>query len=228
MPFDIFQPDTGLKDDYDGTIESALFVQQDSGAYAAQLVVAADDGEEAIIKLGVGKNWSSFDGGETISGATTTTRFNNRTAYSRFLTAAMNSGAGDDLRERSEKLYSGLGPCHANFWVGLRFHFDVFIDRDAQRFNEETKKWEKDPDGRPYVSPTKYLGTGSTHTATAPTLMDAADLELVRGLAETSDDYQSFCQAVIGAQDSTGNPMAKNKTVMAKLADQGWYAELKG
>ena len=156
-PFNLLDgPDTGLKEDYNGTIASAMFTQNTQGTnqnYSLQLVVDADDGEQAIIRLGVGKSWSSYDGGETVVGATSTARFHQSTAYWRFITAANTSGAGEEMAKRNEA-YGLLGPCHANFWVGMRFHFDVAIDHNAQTQNE-TGQWVKvegDAPTRPWTS----------------------------------------------------------------------------
>ena len=236
MPFDPFIGDTGLKDDYDGTIDSALFVQSDQGSWQLQLVIKADDGEEPVIKLGIGakSGFTSYDGGESVQGPSTESRFNSSTGYFKFLNAAMRCGAAEELKTRSARLYDDHGPMHANSWVGLRFHFDVIYDLNANRPNDETGKWEKIKDeqgnvvGAPVITPTKYLGVAESLPANGQgSLMDNADLEKLTTAAQSSESYSQFAMMVMELIDADGNPMAKNKTVMSRLADQTWYEGLR-
>ena len=236
MPFDIFTPDSGLKDDYDGTITSALFVQNDDASWACQIVVSADDGEDPNpFKFSIGKKsgFSSVDGGESVVGPKPETKFNENTAYWKFLKHCMAAGAADEMRKRSDTLYDGRGPCHAHFWDGLRFHFDVIMDKTARQMNDETGKFEPIRDeitgeivGRAVSVPTKFLGVAAT-TSSTPTLMDAADLAIITQCALDSATHQDFMQNVIALKDSDDQPMAKNRAVIAKLADKRWYDELR-
>jgi hypothetical protein len=158
--WDPFKPGTGLKDDYDGTVKEAEFVQTQQGSWALNLTIEAEDGDSPELRLGVGgkaSGWTSFDGGETIENeGKARATFNERTGYARFIGAAMKSGAEDVLRSRSTELYGGRGPMNAGLWVGLAFHFEV-VHVPSQRPDEEGT-WKDVEGGIPTVLPVKYLG----------------------------------------------------------------------
>ncbi len=228
-PFNLLDgPDTGLKEDYTGTITSALFVQNTTGSnpnYSLQLVIAADDGDEPIIKLGCGKNWTSYDGGETIQGASSTQRFNHNTSYWRFITAANKAGAAEEMEKRNQA-YDLHGPSHANFWVGMRFHFDVEIDMNAQT-QDETGKWVKVEGGRPYATVTKYLGCDESTPSGQTSLDGLADIGQLTELAKNSDTHQAFMTAVSAARGIDNEPLIRNREIVVKIADEKWYEDLK-
>jgi len=238
VPWDIFEPDRGLKDDYDGTIDSALFIQNEDASWACQIVVKADDGEDPqpyVLSLGPKSGFSSVDGGEVVSGPKPETKINENTAYWKFLKRCMTAGAGEEMRKRSDTLYEGRGPLHAHFWDGLRFHFDVIIDKSARTKDEETGKWGPVKDeltgevvGRAVSIPTKFLGVGSSlQSASTPSLMDAADRATLISVAKESEDHAAFMQAVLAVKDSNDQPMAKNRAVMSRIADKEWFEELR-
>jgi hypothetical protein len=229
MPYDPFAPDTGLKEDFDGVIESALFVQNDSAAWQLQLVIKADDGDEITPKynLGAKSGVVSYDGGETVSPPRPNFKFNNNVSYWKFMQQCFEAGAGDVLRERSEGLYDNQGPFHANLWKGLRFHYDVIMDTTAREPDPDKEgSWRAVPGGRAVMIPTKYLGSSVTVNA-QPSLMDAADEEAVKVAARMSDSWKDFAETVSQITDANGQPLAKNRAVMAQLADQSWYESLK-
>jgi hypothetical protein len=243
--WDPFKGDTGLKDDYDGTITAAEFLQDQRSKWTLQLTVHADDDEEPGIRLGLfGDTWTSYDGGETVEGPTKKATFDARSAYHRFMAAAMKAGAEDELRDRSNDIYGGRGPMHAALWVGLRFHFDV-INVPGNRQNE-AGEWVKAEGGIPVVLPTKFLGTASAPSATsaAPTSSPAStttpaaqsngagsdihpdDLAVLKVHA-SSLEYAAFADKVMTLNGQDGQSMLKNKPVMAALANKDWYESLK-
>jgi hypothetical protein len=224
MPYNPFEGDTGLKSDYDGTIDSALFIQEQNG-WRLNLVIEADDGESAVLKLGVGKAFTSIDGGETVQvPGSNTPKYNSNTAMYRFMRAAMDAGAGEVLMDRSEKLYEGLGPFHANMWVGLRFHFDVEMDMDAQRMNE-AGGWEKVEGGRPWIKPTEYLGLVEEKKAEGA--INDADMASLVATAKAATDHRDFMTKVMGLEADDGTKMAKNTAVVVRLKDESWFEALK-
>lgn len=235
MGFNIFEPDTGLKEDYDGTIVDASFVQGDNLGWSLQLTILADDGDEITPKfsLGAKSGFTSYDGGETVQGPSPTTKLKESTSFYKFMNQCAKAGAAEDMKNRSDTLYDERGPLHAKFWVGFRFHFDVIMDKTARRPNDETGQWDLVRDatgavvGAPISIPTRYLGIGSVDNGHQSSLMDNADLETITHLASITDDFTSFAQAVLDMKDSHGQPMAKNKTIMGKL-NQKWYEELRG
>lgn len=174
---DEFTGDSGLKDDYDGTIVKSEFEQSERGNWQLHLVVAADDGDEVDYFYSVGakdKGWTSYDGGETIQGATAKSKFHDQTAMQKFIYKTMDTEAANVLRERSAGLYNRRGPFHAALWLGLRFHWDVVTEKqnrpqkkivDGIETNEE--EWvETDVQ---VSRPTRFLGVADgTTPAAAP------------------------------------------------------------
>jgi hypothetical protein len=170
--WDPFKGDSGLKDDYDGTVTTAEFVQGQRGGYSLELTIADEDQDETTIRLGVGSGWVSLDGGETVENeGSGKARFNERTGYQRFIGAAMKSGGAEVLRQRSNDEYAGRGPMHAALWNGLQFHFDV-VHVPGQRPNGEGV-WEDVEGGIPTVLPTKYLGEGAPQQVSSAGVGDA-------------------------------------------------------
>jgi hypothetical protein len=67
--FDPYAGSSGLKDDFDGVIVDAwaeLDTQNAGNRTNAWLKILADDGEEVSNRYGLGSDWASYDGGETI------------------------------------------------------------------------------------------------------------------------------------------------------------------
>lgn len=235
MGWDIFSGDTGLFEG-DATITSALFVQNEDSSWSAQVVIEGDDGTEDVRKLSLGgkSGFASYDGGETIQGPRADSKFHVKSGYQQFITRCLKAGGEEEMRTRSNRLYDGKGPLYAAFWTGLRFRFEVVNDLTAQRKNDETGKWESYMDedgnvvGKPMSVPVEYLGVKEVGGSNQASLMDAADEVKLQIAATESDTYAEFAQKVMELTDAEGKPMAKNRTVMAKLADQKWFEELKG
>lgn len=244
--WDPFKPDTGLKDDYDGTITSAEFVQVNGGNYALQLVVTADDEEAPEIRLGCGKGWVSYDGGETVEGPSAKARFHAMTAYAKFIGSAMKSGAGDELQGRSQRDHQGRGPMHAALWQGLRFHFEVLNEPGDMPDPNGGTKWIPNPEGVNRVAPTKYLGTteestsspdskktssaqssGTANTTSPSDSIHPADLATLTQHANELD-FEPWVDHIMTLKDQSGSLFIKNKPVMALLASKDRYEALKG
>src|ERR1700677_1270460 len=92
---DEFTFESGLKEDWDGTIVYARFEQQGRGNWALVLKSLADptpdepEGEEVDHRpLSVGgadKGWTSHDGGEEIMGATVKQKYHERSTIAQFI-----------------------------------------------------------------------------------------------------------------------------------------------
>lgn len=127
--FDPFQTSSGLKDDYDGVIVDAWFAKDASakGDLASRLqwfVVIQPDDQEAVeeVRYPCGNEWETYDGGGTADHPKGDRQlFNKATKYGRFVTAAMNSGAEDQIRARFAE--DGQTPRHAQWLTGYKFHF---------------------------------------------------------------------------------------------------------
>lgn len=248
--FDPFKFDIGLKDDYDGMVSSGEFEQSQRGNWGCKVTVQADDGEAPEIVLGLGKDWVSYDGGQTVEGPTPKSRFNERSGWAKFLASAMTAGAKDELYKRSAT-YDNRGPMHASLLNGMRFHFDV-IHEPGQRPGDDGV-WKDVEGGIPVVRPTKYLGLANgapSNTApvstpqpvqaaqpatTSPETTNGAthndihpdDLRTLKISAATSDNHESFADTVMGLKKTDGTPMLKDKSIMTQLASREWYESLK-
>lgn len=228
MAFDPFSGDSGLPEG-DFTIESAVFIQNDQGDWPINLVLKGDDGSETTQRYSIGKQFSSFDGGESVSGPKADSRFNTSTAYFKFMQNAIKAGANEVLRERSDALYEGMGPMHANLWAGLRFNFEVKKDMSAREPDpDKAGSWRAVEGGKDVSVPVKYLGVaeGASSNNGQASLMDSADLMRLAELARESETFAQFGTALMKLSDSSGDPMAKNTKIMSQL-NQAWYEELR-
>lgn len=245
---DEFKGDTGLKDDYNGTITTAEFTQGQRGNWNLHLVITAEDGDEVEQNYSVGgadKGWTSYDGGETIEGPSQKARFHDRSTVQQFIYAAMAAGAEDELRNRSQTLYGSRGPFHAALWQGLSFHWDVV--KEKQNRPDEQQQWhEVEVD---VMRPTKFLGTSGGRSPRTPANQTTAqggtgsnaptqapssngsdadtDTIILKGLARTATDHGHFADLVMEAADSAGEPFLKNKPVMKQLAQKEWFEALR-
>lgn len=240
--YDPFKGDTGLKDDWDGVVISGEFVQQTGGNYALVLTNQADDGDMPEVRLGCGKGWTSYDGGETVEGASTKPRFHVMTAIQKFYTDAIAAGAGEELMKRNREL-NNRGPFTAGLTVGMRFHWEV-VNEPGQRNVDGV--WTDVEGGIARLKVTKYLGTvdapAAGHVQPSPsgapsttpasngsstsTEINPTDIQTLTQLAK-SHPYGDFTDEVMSTKDSSGSVFLKNKPVMALLGDEAWYEGLR-
>lgn len=243
---DEFSGDTGLKENFDGTITSPEFTQSQRGNWGLHFTIAADDGEEVERTYSVGgadKGWTSYDGGETIEGPSAKARFHVRSSIQKFIDDCMTAGAGDALRERSKTQFNSRGPFHAALWNGLRFHWDVVQRTEPSR--TESGEWvDKETD---VMVPVKFLGvaggvqqspqpaaqaapTGDSQAASQAAVaasngadIHEMDLKMLKGLAKSANDHGNFADLVMEAADHAGEPFIKNKAVMKKIGQEDFY-----
>jgi hypothetical protein len=166
--FDPFAVSTGLKDDYDGVIVDAWFAKDSSaqGDLASRLqwfVVIQPDDQEAVeeVRFPCGNEWETYDGGGTADHPKGDRQlFNKQTKYGRFVTAAMNSGAEDQIRERFKE--TAQTPRSAQWLTGYKFHF--------ARENEDKSFKGRDGEVVNYTDttllPRKFLGFDGEVAAT--------------------------------------------------------------
>jgi hypothetical protein len=240
-------PDSGLKEDFTGTIFEAEWVQGQRGGYSLQLKILADDEEVVQVNLGAGKDWVSYDGGESVKGPGPRAKFNERSGMWRWISAAVKAGAGDELKRRDRERFNGKGPLYAAVWLGLRFHFDV-VKEPGDR-PDEKGEWKPVEGGIPAIRPVKYLGSGEESEKETPKVetqkltrtkrpaptttpsngadISENDLEILKGLATRHNDYGQFADAVMETEDSAGVVFAKNRNVMMRLSREEWFEELR-
>ena len=244
---DEFTGDSGLKDDYDGVIVESEFEQSERGNWQLHIKVAADDGDEVEYRYSVGgkdKGWTSYDGGETIQGATPKSKFHDNSGYQQFIYKVMDTEAADELRERSASLYERRGPFHAALWMGLRFHWDVVTEK-GRRANEAGDWEERDVQ---VSRPTKFLGVTSleggqpkpaksnitpmptqaqTPSTNGAVEISEGDLKILTRLAVTNDTHEAFVDAVMEASGANGESFLKNKPVMKAVGKKDWYESVR-
>jgi hypothetical protein len=234
-----FRFDTGLKDNWDGTIVSAAWEQSSFGGWGLKLRSLADDGDEVEHRPysvgGADKGWVSHDGGEEILNPTLK-RFNDQTAMAGFVKAAIEAGALEELAKRSREQYGQRGPMFAKIWHGLRFHWDVVEETGRRQEGGEWKEVKVN-----VMKPTKYLGTvdpkvssGSTtsQASTTPASSNGSeisdeDLRKLRLLALDNDTWEDFVDEVLKTDSHGGERLGKLPAVRKLVSKKAWYEELR-
>ena len=238
--FDPYKPGTGLKDDFDGYISDANFTTDpQTGRCTLILMFMCDDGEEYPVRYGIGSEWDTYDGGETVQHPKGERQlFNNSTAYSDFMVHAMESGAKEAMYSR---LKAGLGPRAAANWKGFRFHMEV-LDRPSRTRDQETNEWKDAIIQR--TLPTKFYGiegqerldinaaAGTAAAAPSATtdplsVLDTVTRAKVVRAAKESDRYETFIDVVLGLCDQADVPIMENAVIGQAVADEEWYNTLR-
>jgi hypothetical protein len=241
---DEFTGDSGLKDDWDGVITDSVWMQNtDRGNWYLQLVSKADDGEDVdhgqLSVGGADKGWVSYDREEMQNEGGEGKKFHTKSALQQFINVVMETEAADVLRERSRELYGKRGPMFANLWVGLKFHWDV-VTEQASRMKKESGAWE-DVEIQ-VMRPTRFLGVvelskGSVNpqpvqqSQTSPAASNGgipiADLATLKKLALEHEDWNSFADAVMGAQSASGESLTKNPEIRKMVSKKDSYGEVR-
>lgn len=260
--FDPLAGESGLLEDFDGTVVDSYFaIGQGNSADRTFLFLKCTtdnpDTTETDLRFGVGPDWASFDGGETVEHPQNKRTFNNQTAIIELFQTALTCGAEDVLRERLKA--DPEAHKSAAFWKGLAFHWNV---------KSETKKMKDRDSGQMQdvvinrTLPTKFLGVvegesggGATAVtpsgsgqAAAPTATSSetatetpgtagnaaegvdslpADLTAQIRLLAQNNDFSSFVDEVMGLTDQNNAPIIKVPGVMKALSDEAWYNQLK-
>jgi hypothetical protein len=245
VDYDPYSGDSGLRSDFDGEVVLARFEQGTRGNYNLELTFDID-GEEYKQRYSVGKDWVSYDGGETIEHPNgEKARFNNRTAYFDFISAAMGSGGEveNELRRRNRELYDNHGPMHAANWEGFRFHMDALTRKGIVQNDEgvwvdgervlPTKGWVVNPPqagAAPSTARTNTRTATRTTTRTTPrtathtevVVVDPADLALITHAAKTTTDLGAFADAVMDLTGVDGEKMISNADIMSMINPDTW------
>lgn len=246
--YDPFKGDSGLKDDFDGTIKEMWFATDPNSnnplVVNAYMKIVADDGEEVEPRWACGPDWATYDGGVTVEHPKGAQKgFNNKTKWFRAFSSAMEAGANDVLRSRSSGL-EGRGPKDSRIWPGLRFHFNVL---------EEPYDFMKDGEKIVGTSSTlmmsKYLGEGqagaaqsspagqsstssapASQPASSPTSSGAGSLDHLPATTiaqiRAHAGAKPFAQFLDAVMEIPG--LLDDSTAMSALADEGFYNSLKG
>lgn len=244
--FDPYKPGTGLKDDFNGWIKDGVFASEQYGTNII-LMVECDDGEEYPVRYSVGGGWDTYDAGETVSHpAGSRQLFNSSSAYSDFMTFAIEAGAKELLYQRAK---DGLGPRHASNYNGLEFHWEQ-VDRPVRRPKvDEQGGRVKDDRGReiwenstaPRLLPVRFIGLHTEQQTLLPEIptptepangtdplrgLDAVTAAKVRQAAKRSGDYITFVDEMLELTDGADNSIMDHDEIKEALADESWYAAL--
>lgn len=231
--------DTGLADDYDGTVLEAWF-SSDSRYNNGQTLmmfwkIKLDRPElfpmiaegETQERWPCGDGWESVDGGETAEHpGGSEKKFHANSQYGQLIKKAIKDmGIGDILDKRGT-------PQEAKVWAGLRFHFDR-IEKDYKFKDRETGQEVSGTSNK--LMPTAYLGTeehpvaGSGPSSSLPAFnleesgIDSALLDELKSLAAQCSTAGEFTGRALGL---TGVP--ENDTVVGALSDERFFTTLKG
>lgn len=138
--YDPFHLDSGVKENFDGTVVDGHFGKTDSAGDTLFLMlkILADDGEEVDRRFSCGEGWQTFDGGATAEHSTRK-YFSNNSNLGILVTKAFATGGEDALRKRSAEL-DDRGPRDARLWVGFRAHWDV--ERETFKMKDNDAKSE--------------------------------------------------------------------------------------
>lgn len=213
---DTWQTTSGLTTNYDGVVEEAMFGTdarvRDGKAWMLFLKIRPTDGTEVNTDDGlleerftVGDKWSSEDGGETITGAK---KIHQSSRYGRLIDRVVSIAGGV---EQAAKLFNGEPTTKASIWVGFHAHWDE-------------EKWSGTIDGKAqsstYNLPSKILDGAGAGPGKA-TASKGPDMDKVAKLAKAMEygEWVNACMGLTGADS--------DDTFVARLADEGWYNELK-
>jgi hypothetical protein len=241
--FDPYQPNfPNLKNNFDGVVAFGRFNTGDFGM-AYQPILEATDQDIVEPRYGVGRGWTSADGGATVrhESGRDNVGFDDGTAYMDLIVHMMDAGAKDILYQRYD---AGLGPRFAENYNNLIFHWEITkrpVRRPASnedgtpKLDEQGRRvWEDQTINR--LLPTKYLGVDEAHGGVAVpsaatqdplSALSSEDQEKVVRAALDSGSYFQFIDALRGLTDSNGQTMISVEEIRQALATEEWYTSLR-
>lgn len=181
---DIWKLDSGLRDAATVTVVNPYFGYtanyQDGKVLRFNLGCIDEETEPLTIKMSVGSDWSSPDGGKTITHPTKS-RINNSSIYGRFIQYAIEI---DDLAHYL--VDRGLqGPLSAEIWLNVKMRLE----------SKEFQFGKPGPDNPPrsYLMPVEFLGidTGSGQTVPASGSMGGGGVATSTAPATTTPATQA-------------------------------------
>jgi hypothetical protein len=125
---------------------------QGGRVYLLFLTGSDEDGEPAELRMSVGGDWTSADGGKTIVHPTKK-RINKNSIYGHFIARAVELEDVVDGQTLRDVMFDRGNPLTADIWVGVKMHLDLV-----------TISFGKNVDPQERLLPTKYLGL-STESA---------------------------------------------------------------
>lgn len=242
--------------DYEGVITDAwaAYGEQGTNLNANFKFSTSDpDNPEWSERYGMGADWASFDGGETVENKKAA-RFKDNSGYGQWINAACDLIAVDDRGNKLEgvaklkKIQEVLGasPKVMKVWVGTSWFMEAREGSFQNRETGETVKFAKN-------YPTKYLGrvdvTNSTPSAsqpvmesqtstTSPTTTNGSSSNPLTALTESNlnqatsfaktldpDQWRDKMVEIISSQGLIGTPDGDN--LIVAISDNGIYEQLR-
>lgn len=159
---DAWKLDSGLRSDMVLSVQSAYFsphADYQSGQQLLLFLLGTDENEEAVeIRMSVGADWQTPDGGTTITHPTKKQqRINGSTIYGHFISFCL------QIPELAAVLMERGAPTNSGIWVGLILHL-----------TEQEIKFGRNIDPQMRLMPTEFFGLISeTAPATVPPVTSA-------------------------------------------------------
>lgn len=202
---DEYKLDSGLRESMDLTVHLAYFSTsadyQNGNVYLLFLTGEDEEGEPVEVRMSVGADWTSADGGKTITHPTKK-YINRNTIYGHWLTHAI------EIPELRAVLAERGGPTVAAIWDNLRLHLDL-----------TEIKFGKNLDPQERLMPTSFLGvyedsgTSSTTPLTTPTPSPT-----VSPAAPSPADVVAQAKAKAAAASNGSSPLYTEMVELAKAS----------
>ncbi len=240
--FDPWALTSGLVDKYKGKIEDAVFGfkadYNDGQTLLLMFDVMTDDSEVGeggrdSLQFSCGAGWEAKEKGNlAVREDSKKKGFNQNSGLGQLLAAALESGAGEELKKRAGE----HGPMEAGIWNGLEFEFER--KNFEGTFNGEDRKWQR-------MLPIKFLGGSKNGTGkgsvkvsekddeasaseksagkTGDYGLDAGLLAKIKARAKKAESHDQFIELCFG--EIEGLTSEAEEVIMD--AD-GLYAEVNG
>jgi hypothetical protein len=158
---DDWKLDSGLRESMDLTIHSSYFSTsadyQGGRVYMLFLLGEDENGDPQELRLSVGSDWSSADGGQTITHPTRR-HINKNSIYGHWIQNAIELEDVVDGTTLRDVLVNRETPMYAELWIGIKLHLDLV----EIKFGRNIDPMER-------LLPTKYLGIYSEQPLQPPT-----------------------------------------------------------
>lgn len=215
--------DSGLRDDMVLQIHGAYFAPHAEYQEGKQLMIwllgVDENNEPAELRMSIGSDWQTPDGGNTIIHPTKRKQHINKSSiFGHFIAYCF------DIPDLARELIARGGPTDARIWVGLIIHLQL-----------KTLKWGGDIRDQDRLMPTEYMGLISNSPAatlpvsqptpppTAPVSAPATAAPPASAPTDQVFDPQAALAAARAAQatptpESNGSPLFAKAVEMAKSA----------
>lgn len=158
---DAWQLDSGLREAMDLEIHLAYFGTsadyQGGRVYLLFLTGSDENGEPAELRMSVGGDWTSPDGGKTIVHPKKT-RINKNSIYGHFISSAVALEDVVDGKLLRDIMFDRGTPLEADIWVGVKMHLDL-----------QEISFGKNVDPQERLLPTRFLGLSTESAPLAQT-----------------------------------------------------------